>query len=385
MWSAHGHKSHLLGSSQIRRFASLQVQATHEAEMQAQKFNLKPNAVDFGDPSFSRSIIRGEFPIQVQIIGLIGSVFLALGVNSGLGAHKADLTDTEITYAIKYNWINQTLGIIATATGKLAIVAFLQQIHGLESRKKVIFLWGVGLSNLVVNFITIALIWTQCDPSAKLWNGELPGNCDGRTRNQQVAYFQGSYSAVCDMVLALYPVMFFWNVRLNRRVKIGLCVLMGLGVAACVCAIVKTTTLRVIAETEDVTYYMAQLIILNETEKWVVFIVGCIPPIRPLLMIVFHRLLTSAKSTLGQTNTNQHGRSTELHSYAYSKPQVRNMAQNLVSVLEGKDSEENLGEEGGIMKTTEVRLSYEAGSSSGTASMHLEHTPEEAHLPHDRV
>ncbi|KAJ6115425.1 hypothetical protein N7486_001203 [Penicillium sp. IBT 16267x] len=225
------------------------------------------------------------------IIGIAGSISLALGVNSGLGAHIADLTEIEITHAIKWNWICQSLGILATATGKLAIVAFLQQIHGPDSRKKVIFLWGVGISNLVVNCITIVLIWIQCDPSAKLWNNALPGSCDGIVRNQQAAYFQSSYSALCDLILALYPVMFFWNVRLNRRVKVGLCCLMGLGVAACACAIVKTTTLRVLDDTEDVTYYMAQLTIWNETEKWVVFIVGCIPPIRPLLMIVFHRIL----------------------------------------------------------------------------------------------
>lgn len=130
---------------------------------------------------------------------------------------------------------------------------------------------------------------------------------------------------------------------------------------------------------------MAQLIILNETEKWVVFIVGCIPPIRPLLMIVFHRILTSAKSTIGQSHTNQLGRSTELQTYSHSKPQARHMTSNLVSMLEGKDSEENLAEDGGIMKTTEVRLSYEAGSSTDTTSTHHEHAPEDAHLPHDRV
>ena len=38
------------------------------------------------------------------------------------------------------------------------------------------------------------------------------------------------WSAFCDLTLALYPVVFFWNVRLDLRVKSGLCLLMGLGV-----------------------------------------------------------------------------------------------------------------------------------------------------------
>lgn len=139
---------------------------------------------------------------------------------------------------------------------------------------------------------------------------------------------------------------------------------------------------------------MAKLIILNETEKWVVFIVGCIPPIRPLLMIIFQGILSSARSVSGHTRSNTHGRygrSTELQSYApHSKPQVRHVA-NVMSVLEGKDSEENILEEGGIVKTTDIRLSYEnpdrhdGAASSAGASYHQEHVPPEAHLPDERV
>jgi len=38
------------------------------------------------------------------------------------------------------------------------------------------------------------------------------------------------WSASCDLALALYPIVFLWPVKLRMRVKIGLCVLMGLGV-----------------------------------------------------------------------------------------------------------------------------------------------------------
>jgi hypothetical protein len=48
------------------------------------------------------------------------------------------------------------------------------------------------------------------------------------------------------------------------RIKVGLCLLMGLGVIACACSIVKTTYLRVLSQTEDVTYYIAQLVTWNE-------------------------------------------------------------------------------------------------------------------------
>ncbi|KAJ5101265.1 hypothetical protein NUU61_003487 [Penicillium alfredii] len=300
-------------------------------------------------------------------VAVTSMAFLTLSITYGLGEHKNLLSPEQISLSIKWSWMNQVLAIFAIALGKLAIVAFLQQIHGPEDRGKVILLWGVALSNLVINTITIGMILTQCTPRHKLWDEEVPGKCDGRLRNQNTAYFQGSWSALCDLILALYPVVFFWNVRLNIRVKVGLCVLMGLGVIACVCSIVKTTYLQVLSETHDPTYYIAQLITWNETEMWVVLIVGCIPPIRPLLMVVFHKVVSTARSATGRTDKNRTG--TELQSYSHaSRPQAKSRSPGttqLGSSLDAKDSEENiLSPDANIVKTTDFSLSYETGSTS---------------------
>lgn len=88
------------------------------------------------------------------------------------------------------------LGRLATAFGKLAIVAFLQQIHGPEHREWVAGLWILAMSNLIVNAITVGMVLTQCTPLEKLWDFSLPGTCGGLGRNEHIAYFQGSeYSA----------------------------------------------------------------------------------------------------------------------------------------------------------------------------------------------
>lgn len=121
---------------------------------------------------------------------------LILGVRAGLGAHKSDLSRSEIMCAIKWSWINQIFAILATVTGKLAVVAFLQQIHGPEHRTRVLMLWGLIASNVVINCITITVILIQCTPLEKLWDDSIPGICDGRGRNQRVAYMQGSECAI---------------------------------------------------------------------------------------------------------------------------------------------------------------------------------------------
>lgn len=114
-----------------------------------------------------------------------------MAIHSGLGAHKPDLSEQEIIGAIKWTWINQIFAILATVLGKLAVVAFLQQIHGPEDRPRVLMLWGLVASNVVINCITVAVILIQCSPHDKLWNDRLPGVCNGRKRNRQVAYVQG--------------------------------------------------------------------------------------------------------------------------------------------------------------------------------------------------
>ncbi len=36
-------------------------------------------------------------------------------------------------------------------------------------------------------------------------------------------------SALCDWILATLPVVFVWNMQMTTRVKVGICVLMGMG------------------------------------------------------------------------------------------------------------------------------------------------------------
>lgn len=55
-----------------------------------------------------------------------------------------------------------------------------------------IFLWTLAGSNLVINTITVGFILGQCSPVNKLWDDDVAGSCNGRLRNQHLAYFQGS-------------------------------------------------------------------------------------------------------------------------------------------------------------------------------------------------
>jgi hypothetical protein len=189
-----------------------------------------------------------------QILALIATVFLSISVRFGLGDHLTALLANAPENIAKnqlHQWIFTTFAIVAISTGKLTIIAFILQIEGstLHGLRKLI-LWVFAASNIIVNVIILPIIWTQCAPTAKMWNNSLPGNCAGRLRNQLYGYFQGSkkykhalpgssivllthyigFGAFLDIAMALYPLLIFWNLKMQLHVKIGLIALFSFGI-----------------------------------------------------------------------------------------------------------------------------------------------------------
>lgn len=95
-----------------------------------------------------------------------------------------------------------------------------------------------------------------------------------------------------DAILALYPIKLIVGLQLSRRMKVGLSCLLGFGLLAAVCAIVKTVMLANLTHSEDVTYFIARLAFVTLLEAWIVLLVGCVPPLRPLFAQAAKRMFS---------------------------------------------------------------------------------------------
>ncbi|CAG8137576.1 unnamed protein product [Penicillium olsonii] len=183
----------------------------------------------------------GRFRWDFAIAGLTvvtettAQVFLQLSVNAGMGQHMDTLSDRSIVLALKWSWVFQLLAIAASMLGKLAILAFLVQIRG-RHEKKPWLLIVLGVLIGAVNITVLGTILGQCQPMQKLWDDSIEGTCDpGRKINQNYSFFQARAQS--------------------------------------------------------------SLVIWASTEAWIVIVVGCIPPIRPLMdRILQHFGLTSKKT-----------------------------------------------------------------------------------------
>ena len=166
-----------------------------------------------------------------------------------MGTHIAALTPSSVVMALKYCWVAQPFQLLAIAFGKVAIVTYLATIHGPRNANiKLAFLWMIALVQLSSGIIILGFIYSQCSPMPKLWNNELAGTCNGRTRNVYMAYVDGSESSITlargsnddtkqtglsafsNLCISLYPTLIFWNLQMKTSKKVALCLLFGTGV-----------------------------------------------------------------------------------------------------------------------------------------------------------
>lgn len=151
---------------------------------------------------------------------------------------------------------------------------------------------------VTINAICVGFIFGQCSPARRLWNPEVPGSCIDPTIQQNVGFFQSSFSCFSDFVLALFPLIIIWDLKMRRAVKFGIGAAMSLGILATGAAIVKTIQLQHLTARADYTYDTVDLVIWYTTESYVVIIAACVPTLRPLLPLL-HGRSASRKSPSG--------------------------------------------------------------------------------------
>ncbi|KAK4692276.1 hypothetical protein P7C71_g4896, partial [Lecanoromycetidae sp. Uapishka_2] len=126
------------------------------------------------------------------LLVIVSQVFTQISVHFGMGTHITELAPSTVVLALKYCWVAQPFQLLAVAFGKLAAVTYLATIKGPRFAKiQLMFLWTVGIVQWIITLAILGFIFGQCSPVAKLWDINLPGACNGRTRNVYMAYFEG--------------------------------------------------------------------------------------------------------------------------------------------------------------------------------------------------
>ncbi|KAJ4393055.1 hypothetical protein N0V93_002262 [Gnomoniopsis smithogilvyi] len=124
--------------------------------------------------------------------------------------------------------VSSVLTTVGQAWTKSAFAVTLLRPGITEGWRRAV-LWFIVASLNVYMVITFFLQWTNyCGHSAEWW--KLPGVCADYDSIVRIKTGRNMWNIITDFVLALFPWMVTWNMRIKRIEKIGICATMSLGV-----------------------------------------------------------------------------------------------------------------------------------------------------------
>ncbi|KAL8941463.1 MAG: hypothetical protein Q9211_001819 [Gyalolechia sp. 1 TL-2023] len=135
---------------------------------------------------------------------------------------------------------------------------------------------------LILSNVALSLAWIlQCTPHLdKAWNEKLPGKCFSKGQLERIIIAQALISIISDFFLSAFPIIILRKVQIGFRDKVGLCLLMSLGVVTGSISIART-----VLNGQNLAYDPSWDTLPNwYLRSWEVFfgiVAACIPTLRP--------------------------------------------------------------------------------------------------------
>ncbi|KAL3452753.1 hypothetical protein BJX65DRAFT_319464 [Aspergillus insuetus] len=221
------------------------------------------------------------------LCAILNTILVTISAHHGTGRHAADLAAYQVTQSTKYNWLSQGFHVMSTNWGKVSVGLFLLRIiQKVKNQRHAPVMYAGLVLMTLINAVCVYTIYGQCSPTRRLWDQTLEGECFDPEVQRDYAFFQGSASAFSDLVLAVYPLFTIYHLQMPLRLKIGLGILLSLGIIAMTAAIIKTINLSCLTSRSDYPWDTVNLVIWIAIEQYLIIIAACIPTLTPLVNIV---------------------------------------------------------------------------------------------------
>ncbi|KAI4233244.1 MAG: hypothetical protein LQ349_004533 [Xanthoria aureola] len=223
--------------------------------------------------------------VLTQVINACGMAFVGAEVSNGLGRKRFYLAPGSYKKFLKYDYLDWVQVFLTLLLSKISICLFLLRLSSF--RKIRLGLHGMNIFLITSHIPLTFLMMFQCTPISKYWRNPLegPGKCFDKDTVAIIIIVQGVFSIVSDFILAGFPILLLWNVQLSKRTKVGLCVLMGLGViTAGIC--IGRTALSGQVKTTDVSWAGVPNALARVFEINLGIIAACIPIMKPFVRYV---------------------------------------------------------------------------------------------------
>ncbi|PSN70207.1 hypothetical protein BS50DRAFT_308404 [Corynespora cassiicola Philippines] len=263
---------------------------------------------------------------------IAGQIIIIPQVYYGAGRHIDQIPLDDIHLALKLNFITQPIYLFAICIIKLSIGLFLLRIATETTYRRMII--GIMIFMGVYTVGCFFTIMFQCTNIAILWDPSNKGTCWGPQTLRALSYTNVCLNIVTDILFAIViPIPMILKIQMNKRKKISLIGIMGLGIFATVAALIKAVHLNDYGKTGDWLWDSRNLTIWTVVETNVGIIAGNLPCMKPLFRTVLG-------STYGR-GSNARSASKYAHSGAYGTGVSRGRAADNYNSLASSRTHDN--------------------------------------------
>ncbi|EPE02434.1 hypothetical protein F503_00702 [Ophiostoma piceae UAMH 11346] len=211
---------------------------------------------------------------------IVFTVTIQVAVHYGLGRSFWSLTLASSSNAIFWTYVANSFAITGNAMAKLTMALFLLRVVQLRWHK--IALWFLVIVTTTTSAALTVMLWNQSTPSKHSWDPfRTPGTWN--LKIQPTSVVLGVWSSAADFFFSIFPWLFIWSLRMQRREKIMLAGSMSLGVLAGICGIVRTVVLARL-DIFDYTRNFVSYFAWAGAEIAVAIVCLGIPTLRPLYL-----------------------------------------------------------------------------------------------------
>ncbi|KAL6714771.1 hypothetical protein ACLMJK_008196 [Lecanora helva] len=255
---------------------------------------------------YVRARLTGNLGSDDAVIGvamattILGAGLITAEVLNGLGRHEYYLTTPQRSNLQALAWADWVQVFITLGLTKISICLFLLRI--IEQRTVEKAMWAlIGFTSLF-SAVCVFLFMGICRPLRAYWAVGQDGHCMSNLQVSHIVIAHGVLSVLTDLVCAALPAIFLRKIQINRRTKIGLCILMGLGVITAVCCTVRTALSGALTD-KDQSWATTSNVGWRLPEVNIGIVCANAPILRPLYLFLRGRLATQRRATAISTMT----------------------------------------------------------------------------------
>ncbi|RDH23231.1 hypothetical protein M747DRAFT_338926 [Aspergillus niger ATCC 13496] len=214
--------------------------------------------------------------------------FLVIEIQNGLAENEADLAPEVVRRQLKALWITIPLYNLTLTLTKLSLIFLYRRLFPTHTYRILLI--------LTLIFVIITGLWMVlstlifCIPINAFWDTSIPHTC---LPEDVVWCLNAAFQITTDLILVVLPLPILANLNLPKRQKAALLVIFALGFFVCATSIVRLSTIVHLLRDPDFTSGNGLAATWSFVESNVAIICACLPPLRPLLVRIFPKLIPS--------------------------------------------------------------------------------------------